>query len=253
MTENELEIQALKWFAEAGWETANGQDIASDGINPLREDYRSVLLEPHLKEALKSINADIPDAALDEVIHQLKTLDHPVAVYRNREFQRLLIDGVKVEVERDGEKESETVRLIDFTNSSNNRFLAVNQFTVQGTKRPRRPDVIAFINGLPLAVIELKNPDDEETDIWDAFHQIETYKQEIPDLFTFNEANIISDGYTARVGSLTANTEWYMPWRTLEQEGDRPLLEFELETVIRGFFDCELLLDYLQHFILFEQ
>ncbi|MGZ8238386.1 MAG: type I restriction endonuclease, partial [Methylobacter sp.] len=133
-----------------------------------------------------------------------------------------------------------------------NRFVAVNQFTISGSKQPRRPDVICFINGIPFAVLELKSPGDENADIWDAFNQLQTYKDEIPDLFVFNEALVVSDGYTARVGSLTANQERFLPWRTIKHEDDKPLLEWQLETLVCGFFDRELFLDYLRFFVLFE-
>ena len=127
-----------------------------------------------------------------------------------------------------------------------------NQYTVQGSKMDRRQDVVVFSNGLPIAVSELKNPADENADVWDAYNQLQTYKDEISDLFVCNEALVVSDGVTARIGSLTASKEWFMPWRTIRDEDDKPLLEYELEKVVRGFFDRELLLDYIRHFILFE-
>ena len=135
---------------------------------------------------------------------------------------------------------------------ANNRFVVVNQFTLTGTKNPRRPDIVCFINGIPFAVLELKSPSDENVDIWDAFNQLQTYKDEISDLFIFNEALVISDGYTARVGSLTADQERFMPWRTIQNEEDRPVLEWQLETLVRGFFDRALFLDYIRYFVLFE-
>ncbi len=134
-----------------------------------------------------------------------------------------------------------------------NQFLVVNQFTVKGVKMNRRPDVVVFINGLPVAVVELKNPADENADVWGAYNQLQTYKEEISDLFVFNEALVISDGVNARIGSLTANQERFLPWRTIKDENDKPLLEYELEKVVRGFFDRELFLDYIRHFVLFEQ
>ncbi len=142
--------------------------------------------------------------------------------------------------------------LVDFNHVHQNRFVAVNQFTILGVKQPRRPDIICFINGIPFAVLELKSPTDENADIWDAFNQLQTYKEEISDLFVFNEALVVSDGVTARVGSLTANQERFLPWRTIKNEDDKPALEWELETVIRGFFDRELFLDYIRFFVLFE-
>ena len=152
-----------------------------------------------------------------------------------------------------GVKRGDRVRLIDFDKPERNRFLVVNQFTVQGSKQPRRPDLVCFINGLPVAVLELKNAASEAADIWSAFNQLQTYKEQIPDLFVFNQALVISDGLHARIGSLTASRERYLPWRTVKNENDRPLLQFELETVVRGFFAPALLLDYIRYFILFEQ
>ncbi|MCP3701350.1 MAG: type I restriction endonuclease subunit R, partial [Alteromonas sp.] len=136
---------------------------------------------------------------------------------------------------------------------SNNQFLVVNQYTITGSKGNRRPDVIVFINGLPLAILELKNPADNNADIWSAYQQLQTYKEEIPDLFIFNEALVISDGLNARVGSLTANKERFLPWRVVENENDKPLFEYFLETLVKGFFKPELFLDYIRHFVLFEQ
>lgn len=143
--------------------------------------------------------------------------------------------------------------MIDFQNSANNDLLVVNQFTVTGTKQPRRPDLVVFINGLPIAVVELKNPADENADIWKAYDQLQTYKDEIGDLFIFNEALVISDGANARIGSLTATQEWFMPWRTIKNEDDKPVLEYQLEILIRGFFKPDYLLEYLRYFVLFEQ
>ena len=253
MNETELEEIGLQWFSENGWQAAHGPDIAPDSDTPQRSSYNEVLLEQPLREAIQRINPHLKREEVDEAIHKLRTITHPIQVKRNKLFHQMLLDGVTIEIERDGKREPEPVRIIDFGNTKNNSFKVVNQYTIQGTKKPRRPDVIAFINGLPLAVIELKNPDNEDTDIYSAFNQIQTYKDEIPDLFAYNVANIISDGYNARVGSLTANTEWYMPWRAIKNEDDKPKLEFELQTVIKGFFNPELFLDYIRHFILFEQ
>lgn len=155
--------------------------------------------------------------------------------------------------DKNDKKQTDHVQLIDFHNPDSNQFLVVNQLTVKGTKMNRRPDVVVFINGLPIAVIELKNPADENADVWNAYNQLQTYKEEITDLFVFNEALVISDGINARIGSLTANQERFLPWRTIKNENDKPLLEYQLEKVVRGFFDRKMLLDYLRYFILFEQ
>ena len=253
ITENELETLTLTWFQDSGWDYRYGPDIAPDGDTPERDDYRKVLLADRLKDALHRLNPDIPKSVLDEVLHQIAKPGHLSLILNNRSFHEALLDGVPVVVEIGGVKRGDRVRLIDFERPEQNRFLVVNQFTVQGTKQPRRPDLVCFINGLPIAVIELKNPAAEQADIWSAFNQLETYKAEIADLFTYNEALVISDGLHARVGSLTADRERFLPWRTIRNENDRPLLEFELEKVVRGFFAPELLLDYLRYFILYEQ
>ena len=253
ITEDHLEQLALTWFRDSGWEYCYGPDIAPDGTAPERADYRQVVLAVRLLDALRRLNPDIPEVVLDEVVHRVGKLHEPSLIQSNRVFHELLLDGVAVEVEVDGVKRGDRVRLMDFEHPENNRFLVVNQFTIQGIKQPRRPDLVCFINGLPIAVLELKNPATEQADIWSAFNQLETYKAEVADLFVFNEALVISDGLLARVGSLTADRERFMPWRTLRSENDKPLLEFELEKVVRGFFAPDLLLDYLRYFILYEQ
>lgn len=253
ITEDQLERLCIDWFRECGYDHVYGPEIGHDGESPERSDYRQVLLTGRLIESLPRLNPQIPQSALEEAAHIVSKPDHPALIQNNRSFHRLLRDGIEVQFSRGDEKKTDHVQLIDFQNPYNNQFLVVNQFTVQGTKMNRRPDVVVFINGLPMAVIELKNPADENADVWDAHNQLQTYKEEIPDLFAFNEALVVSDGITARVGSLTANKERFMPWRTLKNENDKPLLEYELEKVVRGFFDRELFLDYIRYFVLFEQ
>ena len=255
ITEDQLEQLCLDWFRDVGYEYANGYDIAHDGDVPEREDYKQVLLTGRFLDALRRINPQIPVGTLEEqVVHVLSKPEHPVLIQNNRTFQQYLLEGMPVEyADKNDKKQTDHVQLIDFHEPDNNQFLVVNQFTVKGTKMNRRPDVVVFINGLPIAVIELKNPADENADVWDAYNQLQTYKEEISDLFVFNEALVISDGINARIGSLTASKERFLPWRTIKNENDKPLLEYQLEKVVRGFFDRELLLDYLRYFILFEQ
>ena len=255
ITEDQLEQLCLSWFRDGGYEYANGYDIAHDGVAPERTDYKQVLLTGRLLDALQQINPQIPVPTLEEqVVYVLSKPEHPVLIQNNRNFQQYLLEGMPVEyADKNDKKQTDHVQLIDFHNLDNNQFLVVNQFTVKGAKMNRRPDVVVFINGLPIAVIELKNPADENADVWDAYNQLQTYKEEITDLFVFNEALVISDGVNARIGSLTANQERFLPWRTIKNENDKPLLEYQLEKVVRGFFDRELLLDYLRYFILFEQ
>ena len=253
MNEQQLEDLCISWFQETGWQFVHGPDMAPDSAQPERTDYWQVVLRERLLAALARINPHLPAAALEQALHAVQTISEPQAVVRNRSFHRLLLAGVPVEFVVDDDKRTDRVQLIDFAQPQHNEFLVVNQFTVAGSKQPRRPDLVAFVNGLPLAVIELKNPSNEQTDVWDAFNQLQTYKEEISDLFTSNVALVVSDGWTARVGSLTANAERMLPWRTLAHEDDRPRLQWELETVVRGFFAPELFLDYVRHFVLFEQ
>lgn len=252
LNEQQLEGLCVTWFQDTGWDYRAGPDIAPDSDSPQRSDYRQVLLQGELREALSRLNPQIPAAVLDDVAHQLGKPEHPSLIQSNRAFHEALVGGVPVEVEINGERRGDRVVLVDFDTPERNRFLVVNQFTVQGSKQPRRPDLVCFINGLPIAVIELKNLAAEQVGIKDAFLQLQTYKDELTDLFVTNEALVASDGLHARIGSLTASFERFLPWRTVKNENDRPLLEYELEKVVRGFFAPALLLDYLRYFVLFE-
>ena len=253
ITEDQLEQLCLDWFRTQCYTYAFGPDIAHDGDTPERRDYQQIILTGRLLTALQKINQHIPLATLEEAAQAVTKPESPVLIHNNRTFHKLLLEGVPVEYRDGDEIKVDHVQLIDFHNVEKNQFLVVNQFTILGTKRLRRPDIVVFINGLPIAVIELKNPADINADVWKAYDQLQTYKDEIPDLFVCNEALVVSDGLTARIGSLTANKERFLPWRTIRNEDDKPLLEYELEKVVKGFFDRELLLDYLRYFILFEQ
>lgn len=253
ITESNLEQQCLQWFQDNGWTSAFGPDIAHDGETPERADYREVVLIQRLARSLARLNPQAPAAVIDEAIQRLVKLDHLIPEQRNRDFHRLLLGGLQVSWRDGNSARHDDLRLIDFAHPEANDFLVVNQFAIKGPHKTRRPDLVVFINGLPLAVIELKNPADEQTDIWQAYQQLQIYREEIPDLFTWNEALIISDGFTARIGSLTADRERFLPWRTIASEHDQPVVQFEMEKIVRGFFDRTLFLDYLKHFILFEQ
>lgn len=252
MNEIQLEKLCLDWFSENGWEAVHGVDIAPDSNNPLRKDYKQVLIEAELQTAFERLNPHLPVSCFEQVLQKLSKPESLDLITNNRAFHRMLIEGVPVSYKKDDDWVNDHAFLVDFNHVYQNRFVAINQFTIQGTKQPRRPDIICFINGIPFAVLELKSPTDENADIWDAFNQLKTYKEEISDLFIFNEALVVSDGITARVGSLTASQERFLPWRTIKNENDKPQLEWELETVIRGFFDRELFLDYIRFFVLFE-
>ncbi|MCF4553655.1 type I restriction endonuclease subunit R [Acinetobacter baumannii] len=252
MNETQLENLCLDWFSENGWEVVNGIDIAPESSTPLRKDYKQVLIESDLHAAFERLNPHLPASCFEQVLQKLNQPESLDLVTNNRAFHRMLLEGVPVTYKKQDDWVHDHAFLVDFNHVHQNRFVAVNQFTILGTKQPRRPDIICFINGIPFAVLELKSPTDENADIWDAFNQLQTYKEEISDLFIFNEALVVSDGVTARVGSLTANQERFLPWRTIKNEDDKPALEWELETVVRGFFDRELFLDYIRFFVLFE-
>jgi len=253
MTEDQLEQETLGWLAEAGYSHRYGLDIAPDGSAPERSNYSQVLLVGRLREAINRLNPLVPTVAREDALQQVLNLDTPVLLAANRTFHQLLVNGVPVEYQKDGEMRGDFVRLIDFADVAATEWLAVNQFSVKGAKYTRRPDIILFINGLPLVLLELKNPADEKADIWKAYDQIQTYKEQIPDVFQYNELLVISDGTEARLGSLSANVERFMAWRTIDGLTLDPLGQFnELETLIRGVLAPAFLLDFLRFFVLFE-
>ena len=212
ITEDQLEQLALQWFQDTGWSYANGADLAPEGATAERADFRAVVLKARLAAAVRRLNPKLPPAAVEEVVHVVTTPTETSLARNNRAFHRLLMDGVKVEfTNAQGEKETDHAQLVDFARAANNDFLVVNQFTVTGTKKPRRPDLVVFVNGLPLGIVELKNPAEPNADVWKAWQQLQTYKEEIADLLVFNEALVVSDGMNAQVGSLTATPEWFMP------------------------------------------
>lgn len=253
MTEDQLEQEALDWLTGTGYTHLYGPDIAPDGPAPERATFQQVLLVDRLRSAIARLNPAVPASACDDALRQVLNLDTPVLLSANRHFHTLLVNGVPVEYQLDGETRGDFVRLIDFTDASANEWLAVNQFAIKGPKHARRPDILLFVNGLPLVLLELKNPADLHADIWKAYDQIQTYKEQIPDVFQYNEILVISDGSEARMGSLSSNAERFLAWRTIDGDTLDPLGEFnELETLVRGILAPHYLLDYLRFFVLFE-
>jgi len=253
MTEDQLEQEALGWLASVGYTPLNARDL--DHLDPrlARASTREVVLSVSLRAAIDRLNPAVPAAAREEAFKQILDLGQPALLSGNRAFHRVLVTGVPVQYQKDGETRGDFVRLVDWQDTARNEWLAVQQFTIKGTRHTRRPDIILFINGLPLVLIELKNPADLNADIWKAYDQIQTYKEQIADAFTFNELLVISDGTEARMGSLSANAERFMQWRTIDGVALDPLGKFqELETVVRGALAPTYLLDYLRYFVLFE-
>ncbi len=253
MTEDQLEQETLAWLQDVGYTHRYGPDIAFDGSSPERADYREVVLPFRLREAINRLNPGIPVAAREDAIKQVTDLGIPSLLSANRAFHKLLVGGVPVQYQKDGETRGDFVRLIDWAHPEKNEWWAVNQFTIKGPHKTRRPDIILLLNGLPLVLLEIKNPADENANIWKAFDQIETYKEQIPDVFQYNEVLVISDGTDALMGSLSANAERFMAWRTIDGVNLDPLGQFqELQTLVRGVLTPQYLLDYIRYFVLFE-
>lgn len=252
-TESVVEEAALAWFESQGYTLLSGPAIAPGEREAERDDYGQVILVERLRQALARLNPGLPPAALDEAFRKLTRLDQPSLTLTNHAAHRLLVDGITVEYQHpEGRIAGAQVRVLDFDIPPHNDWLAVNQFTVVENRHHRRADVVVFVNGLPLAVLELKNAADESATIWTAFQQLQTYKQEISSLFTFNEALVLSDGLQARLGTLTADRERFMPWRTIGGEGLAERTLSELQVVIEGVFEQRRFLDLIRYFIVFE-
>lgn len=253
ISEDQVELKSIEWFKNLGYTYACGYDIAPDGEAPERSDYRSVTLKDRLFSSLKRLNPEIPQSAIDAAFAQLINPNIPALMSCNRQVHSWITKGVKVTYHEGNQEVGRQLKVIDFENPENNDWLVVNQFTIHGVKQNRRPDVLVFINGLPLAVIELKNVADAKADIWAAYNQLQTYKTDITDLFNYNTCLVISDGVYARLGSLSANEERFMRWRTIDGVAVDPLGQHrELETLIKGLFDKQVFLNYLRYFCIFE-
>lgn len=251
-TESVVEQAALAWLDGLGYRVFFGPAIDPGEPATERDDYSQVTLDGRLRQALARLNPTLPSEALEDAFNKLARADAPTPDARNRVSHRMLTDGINVEYRLDGEIRGAQAWVLDFENPENNDWLAVNQFTVSENRRVRRFDIILFVNGLPLAVIELKNAADENATIWTAFQQLQTYKSEIPSLFAFNEALVVSDGVQARIGTLTANREWFMPWRTITGSELAEAQLSELQVVLEGVFEKSRFLDLVRHFIVFE-
>ena len=254
-TESDVEEAALEWLEALGYTILHGPEIAAGEPGAERDDsgYRDVVLEGRLRQALERLNPTLPAAAIEDAYRRITRLDTPSLVPSNHDWHKMLVDEVNVEYTRpDGSIAGAQVRVVDFDDPENNDWVAVNQFTVVEGQNTRRPDVLVFLNGLPVVLMELKNPADENATIWKAFDQIQTYKDQIPSLFTYNEILIVSDGIEARAGSLTASREWFMPWRTIAGEELAPASMPQLQVVIEGMLEKRRLLDFLRYFIVFE-
>ncbi len=251
-TESTVEEAALEWLSDLGYQILPGPEIAPDTPTAERSSFADVVLEGRLREALARINSDIPPASLDEALRRVLRTETPSLAENNRQFHKLLTEGVPVEYQKDGRNVYDRVRLIDFINPDNNDWLAVNQFSIKETKTTRRPDIIIFVNGLPLAVIELKNAAATQATVQKAFNQLQTYKADLPGLMTYNMALVISDGLHSRVGTLTADWDRFMPWRTVDGETIASRTTPGLDVLLKGIFEKSRFLDMIDHFIVHE-
>lgn len=251
--ESDLEEATLEWLAEMDYSILAGPDIAYDGDYPERDSYHDVVLTERLREALVRINKGVPREAIDLAVQRIEANESPDLVVNNQKFHQMVTDGVDIQLQgKDGYNPTVKVWLFDFENYKNNDFVAVNQFTVIEGNQNKRPDVLVFVNGLPLVVIELKNVTNENTGISEGYNQLQTYKQTIPTLFRYNAFLVTSDGVNARVGSLTANEERFMAWRTIDGTELAPTSLSQLDVLLKGMLAPERILDILRNFILFQ-
>ena len=253
MTENIIEAFAIELLDKLGYDYIYAPDIAPDSANPERDSFEQVLLVNRLQYAVKRINPIIPTNAQAEAIKEIQRIASPELLTNNETFHRLLTEGIPVSKRLDGDDRGDRVWLIDFKNPHNNDFVVANQFTIIENGNNKRPDVILFVNGIPLVVIELKNAADENTTIKSAFKQVETYKAIIPSLFTYNGFVVISDGLEAKTGSISSGVSRFMSWKTADGKAEASHLVSQLETLIQGMLNKETLIDLIRHFIVFEK
>lgn len=253
-SESTVESAALSWFEGLGYQVINGPDIAPGEPKAERESYEQVILEDRLLKSIQRINGNLmPPDVYNDAVNKVLRQESPNLAENNKRFHKMLTDGVEVEYcDKNGRVKGDLVKLIDFDRPEKNDWLVVNQFTVVEDKHNRRPDIVVFVNGIPLAIIELKNPADEDATIRGAFKQLQTYKHETPAIFTYNEILAVSDGVEARAGTLTSNWEWFLPWRTIEGDALAPKGSAELEFLVKGIFEKRRILDLIRHFITFE-
>ncbi len=254
LDESTVEAAALEWFESLGYAIGHGPHLAPGEPAAERDSFGDVVLAGRLREAIARLNPAIPADAREDALRKILHVASPSLVQTNRAFHQMLRDGVPVEYRRkDGSIAGDNVRLVDFGKADANDWFAVNQFTVIEGPINRRPDIVVFVNGLPLGVLELKNAAEEEATTFDAFKDLQIYKEQIPSLFHTNAVLVASDGTDARIGTLSADWERMMPWRTIEGEKLAPAGLPQLEVLLRGVFDRRRFLDLLRYFIVFEE
>ena len=251
ITENEVEELALDILKEQGYKILHGLEISPGGSKQERSDFREVVLKNRLLSAIEELNPGIPKDAQEEAVKKVLRISSPNQILDNQQFHKLLTEGVPISFRKSGDMKHETVSLVDFDHPEKNEFLVVNQFTIIEDKYNRRPDIILFVNGLPLAVIELKNLAEEKANIDDAFTQLQNYKNQISSLFRFNEILVISDGTLAEAGTLSSTRDWFVTWKTIDEK--IPKNKLGLEVILKGMFNKKVFLDLIRSFVVFEK
>ncbi|MDZ4726834.1 MAG: type I restriction endonuclease subunit R [Leptospira sp.] len=252
ITESNIEEYAISLLESLGYQYIYGPDIAPDSDQPERESFEDVLLVRRLEESLLRINPSLPKESIEDAIKQIQRLNSRELIVNNHNFHRFLTEGIQVVYQKDGNSRGDLVSLIDFETWENNELIVINQFTVVENNTNKRPDLVIFINGIPLVVIELKNPTEENATVHSAFHQLQTYLQTIPSLFAFNGFLVISDGLEAKAGTISSSYNRFLAWKTSDGKMEASPLVGQLETLIRGMLNPKTLLDLLRHFIVFE-
>lgn len=251
--ESNIEEAALLWLDELGYKIEDFETVSPQGDYPLRDSYYDVYLKDILIDALKRLNPTIPKSGIEDAFRMLTIPNKVSLIENNRYISKLITEGVSVSFHnKEGVIENKIVNVFDFINPDNNDFRVINQFTVIEGQTEKRPDIVVFVNGLPIAVFELKTASDENITIDAAYNQIKTYQEQISSLFVYNAFNVISDGLHAKVGTITSNKDWYMTWRTLDGENIAPNSIPQLEVIIKGMFEKSRLLDIIKQFILFQ-
>lgn len=252
ITESQIEEYAISLLEAQGYKYIYGPDIAPDSDQPERESFEDILLVRRLEESLLRINPSLPKESIEDAIKQIQRLNSRELIVNNHNFHRFLTEGIQVVYQKDGNSRGDLVSLIDFVTWENNEFIVINQFTVVENNTNKRPDLVLFINGIPLVVIELKNPTEENATVHSAFHQLQTYLQTIPSLFASNGFLVISDGLEAKAGTISSSYNRFLSWKTSDGKSEASPLVGQLETLIRGMLNPKTLLDLLRHFIVFE-
>jgi type I restriction enzyme, R subunit len=253
ITEHKLEAFAISLFVELGYEYVHAPAIAPDGDAPERENYAQVILTDRLRDAVAKINPAVPPDAREEAIKEIQRIASADLLTNNETFHRLLTEGVPVTTRMNNEDRGNRVWLIDFEQPYNNRFMVANQFTIIENGNNKRPDILVFVNGIPLVLIELKNAADENTTVHSAFKQVETYKAIVPGLFTYNAFVILSDGLEAKAGTISSGFSRFMAWKSADGKSEASHLVGQLETLVQGMLKRNTLIDLIRHFVVFEK